>query len=159
MPSGPRSVGRYFLLLRKIRLLILFRRVRPTRLITGAILGSLPEIELPPESSVDRHSWHLYTIRLNLELLDIDRGEFIRELHRRDVGASVHFIPIPLHPLYGELATATKSLSPRSFVVPTPCIVASLPINDGGSSGVRGERREKYCLLSPSWAGGRGYIP
>src|SRR6058998_3483475 len=62
--------------------------------------ASLPEIEIPPDSTESRHAWHLYCLRLNVGMLGIDRGQFIRELHHRNIGSSVHFIPIPLHPYY-----------------------------------------------------------
>src|ERR1051326_5942769 len=77
--------------------------------------ANLPEVETPPDSPASRHSWHLYAIRLNLDLLDIDRDEFIRELRRRGIGASVHFIPIPLHPVYGSLARLPRNHCPRSL--------------------------------------------
>ena len=55
----------------------------------------------PPELPTDRtHVWHLYTILLNLEALRIDRAQFIEELKARNIGTSVHFIPIHYHPHY-----------------------------------------------------------
>ena len=66
-------------------------------------LAELGEVELPPDRSSSRHAWHLYIPRLNLGLLNIDRQGFITELRRKGVGASVHFIPIPLHPHFAKL--------------------------------------------------------
>jgi len=43
---------------------------------------------------------HLYVLRLNLERLTIDRAQFIEELRARGIGASVHFIPVHIHPYY-----------------------------------------------------------
>jgi len=60
----------------------------------------LQEIELPARSAGAKHAWHLYTVRLNLDMLTINRAEFIDEMGRRGIGCSVHFIPIPLHPFY-----------------------------------------------------------
>jgi len=70
-------------------------------------LGDLAEIELPPDRADPdiRHAWHLYILRLNLDLLDIDRKEFITQLNAQGVGTSVHFIPIPLHPHFAGLDT------------------------------------------------------
>ena len=65
-------------------------------------LCDLPELELPSPVKDGRHSWHLYVVRLNLEMLTISRGQFIEELRKRKIGASVHFIPIPLHPFFKE---------------------------------------------------------
>ncbi len=58
------------------------------------------ELILPHQTPDTKHAWHLYILRLKLELLDITRGEFIQELQRRQIGTSVHFIPLHLHPYY-----------------------------------------------------------
>lgn len=68
------------------------------------LLGDMDELEIPPDCDYGRHSWHLYPIRLNLDQLTIDRGEFIVEMKRRHIGASVHFIPLPLHPFFRSWA-------------------------------------------------------
>jgi dTDP-4-amino-4,6-dideoxygalactose transaminase len=44
----------------------------------------------------------LYVIKLALERLKIDRARFIQELHGHNIGTSVHFIPVHLHPFYRE---------------------------------------------------------
>jgi dTDP-4-amino-4,6-dideoxygalactose transaminase len=63
----------------------------------------LPELEPPPDAPADgRHSWHLYMLRLNLDALTIDRARFFEELRARKIGASVHFIPLHLHPYYRD---------------------------------------------------------
>jgi dTDP-4-amino-4,6-dideoxygalactose transaminase len=77
--------------------------------------ADLPEVESPPDSPEDRHSWHLYSLRLNLDMLEIDRAQFIRELRRRQIGASVHFIPIPLHPAYKSFADLPHNHCPRAL--------------------------------------------
>jgi dTDP-4-amino-4,6-dideoxygalactose transaminase len=61
-----------------------------------AAFGGMDELELPPDNLLCRHAWHLYVLRLNLHKLDIDRGEFITKLKQKGIGASVHFIPIPM---------------------------------------------------------------
>ncbi len=64
----------------------------------SAAFQNLSELETPPEvkgaSYEGRHSWHLYVLRLKRNALLITRDEFIAELKRRNIGASVHFIPI-----------------------------------------------------------------
>lgn len=62
----------------------------------------LPELELPVERPEVESAWHLYVVRLNLEGITIDRGRFIEELKTRNIGTSVHFIPIHLHPYYRD---------------------------------------------------------
>ena len=59
-------------------------------------------LELPVERPHVEHAWHLYVIRLNLNALKIGRNEFIDELNKRNIGTSVHFIPIHLHPYYRD---------------------------------------------------------
>jgi perosamine synthetase len=63
-------------------------------------LGDLKEIELPQQRPDRQHAWHLYTLKLNRERLRIDRKQFIEALKERNIGASVHFIPLHLHPFY-----------------------------------------------------------
>ena len=48
------------------------------------------------------HGRHLYVLRLNLDKLSINRDEFIKALSERNIGTSVHFIPVHLHPHYAE---------------------------------------------------------
>lgn len=64
--------------------------------------GKMAEIEIPVELEYARHAWHLYIIKLNLEMLSIDRAQFIEELKEEQIGTSVHFIPVPMHPYYKE---------------------------------------------------------
>jgi dTDP-4-amino-4,6-dideoxygalactose transaminase len=57
-------------------------------------------LERPPRRAGDRHAWHLYVARLNLEIISIDRAAVIERLQDAGIGASVHFIPLHLHPHY-----------------------------------------------------------
>jgi dTDP-4-amino-4,6-dideoxygalactose transaminase len=60
----------------------------------------LPEVDTPVAHADRNHVYHLYVIRLRLERLRIDRGQFIDALKVRNIGTSVHFIPVHLHPFY-----------------------------------------------------------
>jgi len=60
----------------------------------------MPEIIIPTVRKYVRHAWHLYPIQLRTELLRIDRNKFIEALKAENIGTSVHFIPIHLHPYY-----------------------------------------------------------
>jgi len=71
--------------------------------------AEMNELELPPDNPYCRHAWHLYILRLNLQTLNIDRGEFIRRLRTRGVCASVHFIPIPLLRFFAQFHLAGSS--------------------------------------------------
>ena len=65
-------------------------------------LGDLPAIQLPVERPEVESSWHLYVIRLNLSYLTIDRNAFIEELKTRNIGTSVHYLPVHMHPFYRD---------------------------------------------------------
>src|SRR6185369_12873699 len=67
--------------------------------------------ELPVFDDPRDHAWHLYSLRLN----GIDRAKFIDALRERGVGASVHFIPLHLHPFYRD----TFGFGPDDFPVAT----------------------------------------
>jgi UDP-4-amino-4,6-dideoxy-N-acetyl-beta-L-altrosamine transaminase len=62
----------------------------------------IPEIINPTVKRHVRHAWHLYPIQVNTDLLRIDRAKFIDALKAENIGTSVHFIPIHLHPYYHD---------------------------------------------------------
>ncbi len=45
---------------------------------------------------------HLYVIMVDNKKFTIDRDEFIQQLHEYNIGTSVHFIPVCMHPYYIE---------------------------------------------------------
>jgi dTDP-4-amino-4,6-dideoxygalactose transaminase len=57
-------------------------------------------LETPVVRGHVAHAWHLYVLRLRPHLLRIDRDRFIEELAARNIGTSVHFIPVHTHPYY-----------------------------------------------------------
>jgi len=85
------------------------------------------ELELPVQRAGVEHAWHLYVVRLRLNTLRIGRDAFIQELTRRNIGTSVHFIPIHLHPYYRN----KYGYRPHTF--PIACAnyqrMLSLPLN------------------------------
>jgi perosamine synthetase len=60
------------------------------------------ELQIPHGSPDGSHAWHLYMLRLRLDRLTIDRAQFVEELKKRNIGASVHFIPLHIHPYYRD---------------------------------------------------------
>jgi dTDP-4-amino-4,6-dideoxygalactose transaminase len=76
-------------------------RRRYARMYDEAFAG-VAEFEKPIRHPGRDHNYHLYVIRLRLDRLSIDRSEFIEELKARNIGTSVHFIPVHLHPFYKE---------------------------------------------------------
>jgi len=63
---------------------------------------SRDDLELPTERSDVQHAWHIYQLRLNLDRCGISRSNFIHEMRNRNIGCSVHFIPIHLLTYYRE---------------------------------------------------------
>lgn len=59
-------------------------------------------LELPVERPMVQHAWHLFVLRLRDGVLRLGRDDFIEELRARNIGASVHFIPIHLHSYYRD---------------------------------------------------------
>ncbi len=58
------------------------------------------QLQIPIERPEVEHAWHLYVVRLHLDQLTIDRAQFIEELRALNIGTSVHFVPIHMHPYY-----------------------------------------------------------
>jgi perosamine synthetase len=65
-------------------------------------LSGLRGLRTPVVRDERGHSLHLYVVQVVPEALTIDRDEFIRRLVARNIGVSVHFIPVHLHPYYRE---------------------------------------------------------
>jgi dTDP-4-amino-4,6-dideoxygalactose transaminase len=103
-------------------------RQRYARTYNEAFAG-LEEIEIPLTHADRNHVYHLYAICLNLDRLRIDRAEFINELRELNIGASVHFIPVHLHPFYRDRFGYKLSDLPRSEAIFDN--VLSLPLYSG----------------------------
>ena len=91
-----------------------------------AAFSEFPQL-LPPTSRPEvEHAWHLYPLRLRLDRLSIGRDRFIDELTARNIGTSVHFIPIHHHRYYAE----KYGFDPELFPVATAAFRSevSLPI-------------------------------
>lgn len=75
------------------------------------------------------HAWHLYVLRLREGTLSIGRDRFIDELSARNIGTSVHFIPVHLHPYYRD----TYGYAADSFPVAYQNFerMLSLPLHPG----------------------------
>jgi dTDP-4-amino-4,6-dideoxygalactose transaminase len=100
-------------------------RRRYARMYDEAFAG-VAEFEKPIRHPGRDHNYHLYVIRLRLDRLSIDRSEFIEELKARNIGTSVHFIPVHLHPFYKERFGYRRGDLPKVESI-YDCIV-SLPL-------------------------------
>ncbi|MCI0416469.1 DegT/DnrJ/EryC1/StrS aminotransferase family protein [bacterium] len=71
--------------------------------------SSFEELELPSLLEDCEHAWHLFPLRFHTEFFENDespgwfRNRFIEEMKERNIGTSVHFIPLHLHPYYREI--------------------------------------------------------
>lgn len=76
--------------------------------------STLSELEIPIDREYARHAWHLYIIKLNLEKISVDRAEFIELLREENIGTSVHFIPVHLHPYYRDTFGFERGFMPQA---------------------------------------------
>lgn len=91
------------------------------------LLKGLPlECMNDSSSQDDLHAWHLFVVKLDLEKLTISRDQFIERLTEAGVGASVHYIPLHMHPYWKE----TYGLRDDMFPVSTDAYhrIVSLPL-------------------------------
>jgi len=56
--------------------------------------SNLPQIEIPYVMSDCVPAWHLYVIRLNLDMLRVGRETIFKALRAENIGVNVHYIPI-----------------------------------------------------------------
>jgi len=91
----------------------------------AARLAAVREVRLPRARAGAVHAWHLYPIALELERLTCDRARFIEELRAENIGTTVNFIPIHLHPYYRDTLgyaagsfPAAEDAYPRAVTLP-----------------------------------------
>jgi dTDP-4-amino-4,6-dideoxygalactose transaminase len=94
-------------------------------------------VEIPHVAAGVRPAWHLYPLQLRLEALSVDRDRFIEELERRNIGVSVHFIPLHLLTHFQR----RFGLGPGDFPVAESAFsrVMSLPLYPAMSDGDVGD--------------------
>ncbi|HET6264249.1 MAG TPA: DegT/DnrJ/EryC1/StrS aminotransferase family protein [Usitatibacter sp.] len=86
-------------------------------------LRSLPEIERVQAGATDeRHARHLFVVSWNLTKLGRSRNDLLLELRGRNVGASVHYLPLHLMPYYRDIdpveLQVTEHLASRIMTLP-----------------------------------------
>ena len=79
-----------------------------------AALADVPEVRRPGARADVTHAWHLYPIGLELERLTCDRARFIEELRAENIGTTVNFIPIHLHPHFRDSLGHREGDFPRA---------------------------------------------
>lgn len=66
----------------------------------NAAFGSQSAFLTPTTRDHVTNAYHLYVLRMRSSELTINRDQFIQELTARNIGTSVHFIPIHMHSYY-----------------------------------------------------------
>lgn len=64
--------------------------------------ASIPEVTPAPTRPGMRHAWHIYPLQVNRERLRQDREAIFQALRAENIGVSVHYRPVHLHPYYRE---------------------------------------------------------
>ena len=67
-----------------------------------AAFAGVNGLRLPATHSEVDHAWHLYVLRLDADRWNVPRDRFVEEMKRRNIGTSVHFIPVHLHSYYRD---------------------------------------------------------
>lgn len=70
--------------------------------------ADLPVFTPSAVESDTRHAYHLYTLMLDIDRLEISRDEFLDEMTKRNIGVGVHYIALHLHPYYQEALGCRK---------------------------------------------------
>jgi UDP-4-amino-4,6-dideoxy-N-acetyl-beta-L-altrosamine transaminase len=66
-------------------------------------LGERPELTLPSAPVGTVPSWHLYTVRLDLDLLAATRDDVFAAMRAENIGVNVHYIPVHRLGFYSRL--------------------------------------------------------
>jgi perosamine synthetase len=103
------------------------RRRRSIAEIYRSSFAGLEELENPPAPPDGiEHAWHLFIVRIRPDSMFLNRNQFVDELKRSGIGASVHFIPLHLHPFYRSAYGYKRGDFPNAEEAYSRCL--SLPI-------------------------------
>lgn len=79
-----------------------------------------------PEKDIE-HSYHLYTILVDVDKLKVSREQIQQALHAENIGLGIHFIALHLHPFYRNKYSLKRGDFPNSEFVSDRTI--SLPFS------------------------------
>jgi perosamine synthetase len=91
----------------------MWQRRREIAQVYNQAFANHPALQIPSDRPDSQHAWHLYMLRLHPDQLPLDRAQFITQLKEKNIGSSVHFIPLHLHPYYRE----TYGYQPDDFPI------------------------------------------
>ncbi len=98
------------------------RRLEIAQHYAGALGKTVPGFGFQSNITDEAHSRHLFVITLPLENMSCSRDEFILELRRRQIGASIHYAPLHVMPLYHPDTKrglpVTEHVSTRNVTLP-----------------------------------------
>jgi dTDP-4-amino-4,6-dideoxygalactose transaminase len=100
---------------------------RNIALIYSSAFKSIPYFDIPAEESYSYSSYHLYPIRIKDRFVKVKHTIF-NMLHKKGIGAQVHYIPVYLQPYYMRMGFA-PGLCPQSEIFYNKEI--SIPIYPG----------------------------
>lgn len=92
--------------------------------------SELPDIILPLKSSqANESAWHLFPIRLVAKKAKLNRDQFIERLAEKEIGTSIHFLPLHLQPFYRRHYNTKSGQLPVTEKVSKE--IVSLPLYPG----------------------------
>jgi perosamine synthetase len=68
--------------------------------------------QLSSLTAISTHAYHLYVVRIDSNVLGIDRAILFTKLRENGIGVNVHYIPVHLHPFYREKFHTGTGLCP-----------------------------------------------
>ena len=89
--------------------------------------SELPVFVPAPVEAGCKHAYHLYTLLLNIDRLEIARDQFLNEMTKQNIGVGVHYIALHLHPYYQEVYGYKKGDFPNAEWVSDRTV--SLPLS------------------------------
>lgn len=96
----------------------------------NAAFAGVAELALPAYAPYQqRHAWHLYTPLIRVELLTIDRDQFMAELKNLNIGSGLHYKAIHHHSWYRENLTVADTELPNASYASDR--ILSLPLFPG----------------------------
>lgn len=87
----------------------------------------------PATSRDHRHALHLYTLRLKPEAFRVSRDQFVEALLAENIGASVHYRPVPSYTYYRRKYGPQIAYLPHAYQVGSE--IFSLPLTPGMAPG------------------------
>lgn len=93
------------------------------------VFSHIPGLKLPEPDPNGIHSWHLFRIELDPSIAKVGRDTLCNELKDRNIGSSLHFIPLFEHPYYRKTFSYRREDYPNACQMYDRCL--SLPLFAG----------------------------